>query len=647
MEILATEAFLNRAKENPEPVKEYLQLVLSSPPPAGAPMATRLEDSRVLGWSVRERKIALWYMVDAQEALGDADQPALSSMSKAELRDLGVDEALIPRAQQVRSSSELDRLGLPDHVAQRLRFVLIQQANGLAASEDELRYSATDLGHLDRFLHGDITQLLLNLDPSQRQIVELGGHGPIIVRGVAGSGKTAVALHRIYGSLKQRSLLTAPRVLFLTYNRALSSVAKELLVSLGMRSDDVSVSTLHKWCVDHLPRRPRTLDHRTQRQLILEACAAVRATAGGGARESAIWSYPPAFWTEEIHRIKGNVLGGAEEYAQLYRYGAGRPLDQRLRSNVWLVHEAYLGLQKKRGLCDWDDVVRLAYDRLRAQGNAAPRYDHVLVDEAQDLTVMAMRVAAALSRPEGSLLVSYDPAQSIYERGFRWKSYGITVHGSRSFELYRNFRNTAEILAAAKPLLAGMKDTSDTGEQQAAEEVMEPEHAHRHGVAPRFVPVALGEECSTVAADIARLIEQERVPPQNIAVLCYPNRIRDRMFAALKRANILCQQHDDQSVIRVADTSVKVLPIKSAKGLEFPVVYVLATGANFKPPFDGEHEQAAWTEQMGRCFYMALTRAMSRLIIVYARQDPVSFLRPILAATKAKVSVAMTASSPE
>ena len=70
----------------------------------------------------------------------------------------------------------------------------------------------------------------------------------MIVRGVAGSGKTAVALHRIYGCLKQRTLFGAPRILFLTYNRALAAVASELLVSLGLRANDVEVSTLHKWC---------------------------------------------------------------------------------------------------------------------------------------------------------------------------------------------------------------------------------------------------------------------------------------------------------------------------------------------------------------------------------------------------------------
>jgi superfamily I DNA/RNA helicase len=629
MEILATEAFLASARKSPTPVREELRRLVSTPP--GAPAAAELADHRVLGFSVRARDLALWYVLDPERARGPAEEPSLASMSKSELRELGVAEAVLQKVQQVRTLADLAALGLSDPVAQRLRFVLIQRSNGLCAREDELRYRATDLSHFDRYLHGDLRELLLNLDPSQRQIVELGGSGPVIVRGVAGSGKTTVALHRIYQRLRQRTLLDAPRILFLTFNRALAAVARELLVSMGLRPDDVEVSTLHKWCWSFAACQGRLFpSFRLQREALREACASVEAGARGAAKDSAIWTYPHAFWAEEIHRLKGSGIDTPAEYLELYRYGAGRALDHRLRTLVFRVYEAYRARQEQRGWLDWDDVVRLAFERIRRMGAAAPRYDHVLVDEAQDLTVMAMRLAAALRGPKGTLLVSYDPAQSIYERGFRWKSFGISVHGSRSFDLRRNFRNTAEILAAARPLLGGMRDPMETGGSQAAEGVVEPEQTQRHGPPPRFLAVPRGEECAVVAAAIAKLIAEEGVPPQNIAVLCYPNAVRDRMRVALQRAGVLCQQHDEDAVIRLCDPSVKVLPLKSAKGLEFPAVFLLASGTQFKPPLEGETEQAAWLEQMGRCFYMAMTRAMERLIVVYARGDPASFLRPVL-----------------
>ena len=79
--------------------------------------------------------------------------------------------------------------------------------------------------------------------------------------------------------------------------------------------------------------------------------------------------------------------------------------------------------------------------------------------------------------------------------------------------------------------------------------------------------MAAGDEFRNVTADISRIISEEGVPPQNIAVLCYPNTVRDRMSEELKQAGILFQQKDNDTVIRLGDPSVKVLPIKSANGL--------------------------------------------------------------------------------
>lgn len=622
MPVLTTERFLEKARRQPGEVCAQLEELDAARELGAGPCASTLPSGAVVAWGSKGTQLALFdvgYPADGQ----DGDAP-LSSLSKQELRALGVPDERIAQVQQVQDVSGLDALGLPDPVAARLRFQLAQQQCGLSAREDELCYQARDLAQLADYLRGDLRRLLLHLDPSQRQIVALGGAGPIIVKGVAGSGKTAVALQRIYESLRARSLLEAPRILLLAYNRSLAVVARELLMSLGLRSDEVEIATLHAWCAAHVPLKTRVVDDRDRRGLIRDAVAEVRqALAGQPGADSALWAHPQAFWWGEIHRIQGAVQGGPDEYLKLPRHGAGRALDGRLRQLVWRVYEAYRARLARHHVRDWDDVVRDALRRVQAMGPQAPRYDQVLVDEAQDLTPMGLRLAAALCKPRGTLFVAFDPDQSIYEHGFRWKSMGLVVHGARSFELRRNFRNTSEILAAAEAVRA------QAG--AAHEDALAPDRVARQGEPVRLLAVPPATEHRTVARDIARLIAEERVPPQNIAVLCYPNGVRDHLFLELSRADLRCQKHDEDADISLADPSVKVLPMRSAKGLEFPVVYVLATGANFRPPMEGESEQAAWREQMRRCFYVAFTRAMSRLVVVYSEADPVEFLRPLLA----------------
>ena len=310
------------------------------------------------------------------------------------------------------------------------------------------------------------------------------------------------------------------------------------------------------------------------------------------------------------------------------RFGADRPLAARQRELVWRVHQAYAAACREHGRLDWDDVVRLAHDRLRERRESAPRYDFVFVDEAQDLTVMALRVAALLARPPGELFVGFDAAQSIYERGFRFKDAGLTVHGARSFALTRNYRNTRAILDAALPLLSEVRGdhAADAGE---AADLLQPDAAVREGAGPRQLTCRPGDEARAIAGEIERLMRQEGVRPEGIAVLAYPNRVKRAICRDLRTRGVICQEHDRDSEIRLADPSVKVLPVKSAKGLEFPVVFVVAAGRHLEPRRGGLDPQqaAAFGAEMRRLFYVAMTRAMAELILVYPDSDPPPFVR--------------------
>jgi superfamily I DNA/RNA helicase len=613
MEIGATEDVLRFAREKPEAVRSRVRELIYSGAEEGVRCADRLEDDRYLGWIRNKDELDLLYLVKPEPEKESSDRPLLAGMSMGELRAIGVPDDLVPSVQRFASLEDLESMDLDQSVKKKLRFLLLQQLRGLAASSTDLTRVAMNLEHFDEYLHGDISQLLLNLDASQRHIVEMEAKGTVVVRGVAGSGKTAVALHRIYRLLRQRSLLLAPRILFLTFNRSLSVVSQELLNELGVRTGDLEVQTLHQWCWNFLKPGFKILESREQWGLIHRAIKA----AIGQTRPSALWQYPRAFWEGEIHLIQSRVTGDREEYLHLHRYKTGRALDQNLRFLVWVVYAEYVKRKSGRNKLDWDDVVRMAYQRLQNMGEQAPRYDYVIVDEAQDFTVLAMRIVALLSREPGSLFISYDPAQSLYERGLRWKDCGITVHGGRSFDLKRNYRNTCEILEAAVPLLKDIGGEIEAGEENL---VLSPEKPTRSGECPRFLVTRSGEELSAVSRDIGRLIEDIGIPPQNIAVLCYPNGTRDRMARELERANIFHQCHNEGSSIQLSDRSVKVLPLKSAKGLEFPVVYLIASRDFFRVPkaASGAEEANSWQAEMRRALYMGMTRAMNWLTIVHA-----------------------------
>jgi superfamily I DNA/RNA helicase len=67
------------------------------------------------------------------------------------------------------------------------------------------------------------------LNPEQRKLVEAEPNGYVLIRGVAGSGKTTVALHRTLFLLRNYCSEDNDRVLLATFNRTLINYLRKIL----------------------------------------------------------------------------------------------------------------------------------------------------------------------------------------------------------------------------------------------------------------------------------------------------------------------------------------------------------------------------------------------------------------------------------
>ncbi len=599
------------------------RILCNAPPQPGEGVAETLDGERVLGVEGRPGALALCYLAAVSSTATLGALPPLASVSRLDLIELGVPAAWVPATQAVQRLEDLNRLPLPPDVAGKLRFRLLQLAPHLLPAPASPDRIATSRGHLDRYLQGELDELMLHLDPAQERIVHLDGTSAIVVRGVAGSGKTAVALHRVYRLLQQRSLLGGPKLLFITFNRALASAARQLVQALGLAPHDVEITTLHTWCRTLVPHG-RLIDAVTRRARLRQARAEVQRETP----TSTLWRQPDAFWEEEVALIKTRVAGGLEEYLGLRRHGAVHRLDARVRTLVFQVVQVYDQLCAARGELDFDEVVRRAYQHLLELGDAAPRYDHVLVDEAQDFPLLGLRLAAHLARTPGHVFVAYDPAQSLYRRGFRWKDSGILVHGARSIDLHRNFRNTREILETAYSVFPSATKASRAADD--ADSPLAPEPPTRHGPPVVRLSAPAGHEVATLIGDLRNRIAAG-LAAGRVALLARRNRDLLTLERALAEVGLLSCRHGRDKELRLADPGVKLLTFHSAKGLEFPVVYVLADARSLQqgavslvgPPREGDEES---TMEMRRLLYVAMTRATSALVLVTTEGAAPGFL---------------------
>jgi hypothetical protein len=268
----------------------------------------------------------------------------------------------------------------------------------------------------------------------------------------------------------------------------------------------------------------------------------------------------------------------------------------------------------------------------RLQGNAGPHgsYDAVLIDEAQDWPCSWFQCARlALKEPEtGDLLIVGDGSQSLYRRrDFTWADAGIRASGrviNRKFDLDRNYRNTAEILRAACPF--SMPPAS--GLQSVLVLPVEPDTAIRTGPEPWLIRL---DDAASEVHYAAALIEtwlrggleiggrRQRVKPGDIAVL-YPRRRPDAAVTALSdRLNGFTRAvlpAGDKPTGTLRDEAVKILPMHSARGLQFRIVLLLWADllpSPFRNPDDGIDRGL---------LYVAMTRAEDMLVILHSDNSP-------------------------
>src|SRR5690606_16683631 len=245
----------------------------------------------------------------------------------------------------------------------------------------------------------------------------------------------------------------------------------------------------------------------------------------------------------------------------------------------------------------------------------------VIVDEAQDLTPVGLSVCIELCKDPAGLYLTADASQSIYSRGFSWQRVhdDLRVRG-RTTVLKRNYRMTRQIGAAAVQLLRehGGGD----------EEVLENNAVHW---GPK--PVLLGyesvdEEARAIAEFLRRSARELSMPVHHGAVLVRTNELGKQLADALSAAGVPAQ-HLRSAEVTLDMDRVRVMTVHAAKGLEFPFVAVARVNSGLFPSLpwklpDEEREERLAHER--RLLFVALTRAMRRLMLTYDRSAPSPFV---------------------
>ncbi len=452
-------------------------------------------------------------------------------------------------------------------------------------------------------LAAPIEEWMAFLHPDQARLVRRSFSGPARIRGAAGTGKTVVGLHRA----AYLARASTGRVVVTTFVKTLPAVLGSLLHRLAPDVvERVEFTGVHAFAV-------RVLRERGQR-VSLDLGAANQAfnyAWNRAGRDGPLGALDPnsRYWRDEIAKvIKGRGLSTFEQYADLPRAGRRRPLRIEQRRAVWQLHLAYEAALRERGLVDFEDLILRAEASLRE--TPMQGVDHVIIDEAQDLSCAMLRVLHAVvgDRPDGLTLIG-DGQQTIYPGGYSLAEAGISVAG-RGVVLATNYRNTREIAAFAAQVVDGDEFVDLEGGPARADAAAE---VIRTGPSPAlhsFESLALHD--SALVSHVRTLVASG-VDPGDIGVLTATNRDALALLAALRAAGFGVIELE--SYEGAPAPLVKVGTIKRAKGLEFKqVLLARVDGSLLAPVAEGLDEGAAEAREIARReLYVGMTRARDGL----------------------------------
>ncbi len=291
----------------------------------------------------------------------------------------------------------------------------------------------------------------------QRKAVDHEG-GPLLIAAGAGTGKTRTLVSRLARLLEDG--VAPERVLLVTFSRR---AAAELIRRAGQIADPASArrvqaGTFHS-VAHRVLRRYRAalgladgfsvLDPGDVRDLI----GLVRAPIAADARHR----FPRTETVAAVYsRVVSSQVALEETVLRVFPWCADDTEGMRA------IFSAYTERKRAQHLLDFEDLLlhwRAAVLDSDVGPVLAASFDHVLVDEYQDTSVVQADILRALRSRDARLTVVGDDAQAIYS--FRAATvrnildFPIHFPGATTITLEQNYRSTGPILDLANAVIAG------------------------------------------------------------------------------------------------------------------------------------------------------------------------------------------------
>ncbi|MNK71286.1 Helicase IV [compost metagenome] len=546
------------------------------------------------------------------------------------------------------------------------------EEEGPAVSDEFLLY------RLGENKDNKLRDIVSTIQAEQDQIIRAGRNSALIIQGVAGSGKTTVALHRLAYLLYQyKEQISAEKMIIFAPNRMFINYISEVLPELGV--GDIQQNTFSDWAskvlgLDEAPSDgPEALtewfDHTVKSRLddselpgrfkgsllfrdqldrfveqLESACLPEEDfMPWDGAKlplrtirewyEQEYKPYPIARRKDRvlarIHRWVEMELKKSPSAAALKERKSKASQREKAYAKKWpdlsplALYKAFMGVKKMQGLKFEDIVAEIPKSILKmTQANLKKnvikeedlpallflftrvdeidgnlRFDHVVIDEAQDFSPFQIAVLDRFCKGH-SFTILGDLSQGIhYYKGIReWAEMQVLFKPDETayFALTRSYRSTMEIITFANDILR-----RGVGTDLLAVPVF------RSADPVRIIQAAGAERLATIRKALGRIQDG----PYRTAALLTRN-----LSDAQQLHHELSELGYDLNLIdgrkNEYEGGISVLPVYLSKGLEFDAVIITDV--------DEDH----YGERDAKLLYVGSTRALHELWLLAGETLP-------------------------
>ncbi len=498
--------------------------------------------------------------------------------------------------------------------------------------KNKIEFKRTDVTDADCEKFEALDSFLNGYNDEQKKAIISEANKILCVAG-AGSGKTTVLTKRIEFLVKYRGV-SADKILAITFTRKARQEMEKRLYELGVRG--VRVHTFNSFCEGILRKHEAEIyDVPMRVQGYGDKILAMNMALGnlGMDMEDVIQGY----FTAQQRKFKtGNQLSNSfmndcfsvMDYFKVTgedEYDFSKDVDAENKHNAQRIYQITKYLKDHmmtQGLRDYTDQLIDATKFLRENPNQVPGFEHVLVDEYQDVNAMQIELLGLLK--SDNLFAVGDPRQAIF--GWRGADINYILNFEKDYgeseiiHLTKNYRSSKEIVQFMNHSIS---------------EMGLPDLEHHHEIGSRIEIKDFKTEGDERNFVVRKILESD-VPRDEIFVLARTNRQLMELSQILKKKRIshVVKTDEVRNPRPVAEGDVTLATVHVIKGLEAKKVFVIGCNEQNFPCKASDHPAIEMVknddydkhEEEKRLFYVAISRAKEILYLTYSGKKPTYFI---------------------